>query len=1034
MQLLCTNCSRVLEFAGERPSFCAYCGQPLAEANPLHADLTVKFNGGPAETVGPYRLLRPIGSGGMGTVYEAEESASGRRVALKLLDGDAADSPEAMRRFRQEGRLMSQLAHPNCVFVLAADEDAGRPYIVMELMPGTTLKELIAEHGPLPPEEAVAKVLDVIDGLQEAHRLGVIHRDVKPSNCFVAPDGSVKIGDFGLAKQLRGDAHLTQSGTFLGTPLFASPEQIKGGAIGVRTDVYSVAATLYYLLTGQAPFQKSNATATMARIVSEAAPSMRSVRPELPAALDRVVLRGLERHPGRRWRDLARFRQALLRFMPDHPSIAGMGMRLGAYLLDAALFLALALLTRTALRWLAGPEELSLAVRLAMHGIFAGCWLAYFVWLEGLWGGSVGKRLLGLRVWRAHGSDPPGFRRALVRSLVFYAAFNLLSGLFDELAPAKEFGGWVLLWLAPKVAGLVVLVSTMRARNGYRGLHEILSHSRVVMLPRPDQRRLADDADGDRLRRSLVPAEGVPEALSSFRILGTVSTSGDTQVLLGEDSTLGREACIRLRGLAETLADATRRELSRASRLRWLTCGREGGRHWDAFVAPLGTPLTDIVPSGRRLGWRELRPILQNLTDELAAACADGTLPATLTLEQVWVQPNGQIQVLDFPLTGVAPASNSPSQRGEGKVPHPRPHPHEGGGKFLGLAPLSPTTRGVGRGEQEAAFDFLRQVAVFSLEGKPNVCPGQSVKAPMPLYARRLLDRLLGVRDPYRTLAQLQTDLAACHDQPVEVTRRQRAAHLAVLVTFLSLGLASMLAPTLSYGILFDAVAVRTLPHLIARDRRALQEIDTKGFFMAEEWANLDPAGDLRARLEKKLAMDRTQLDRSGQALGWLAGYLKLDPSDAIDGFFGGAPILDPREDFRKAVRSADFPDEDLRENTLRTIAVGISVWPLLWVLWAFVFRGGFALSLTGLALVRADGRKAARWQCAWRVLLTWAPVTLLLALSVWLNAHSGGLLVLYWIIWFSAVAVLVSYVVLALVFPTRSLHDWLAGTYLVPK
>src|SRR5262249_6709854 len=174
----------------------------------------------------------------------------------------------------------------------------------------------------------------------------------------------VKIGDFGLAKQLRSDAHLTQSGTFLGTPLFASPEQIKGGAVGVRTDVYSVAATLYYLLTGQAPFQKSNATATMARIVSEAAPPMRSVRPELPAALDRFVLRGLGRHPARRWRDLARFRQALLRFMPDHPSIAGMGMRLGAYLLDAALFLMLALLTRTALGWMAGPEDLSLGVRI----------------------------------------------------------------------------------------------------------------------------------------------------------------------------------------------------------------------------------------------------------------------------------------------------------------------------------------------------------------------------------------------------------------------------------------------------------------------------------------------------------------------------------------------------------------------------------------------------------------------------------------------------------------------------------------------
>jgi hypothetical protein len=287
---------------------------------------------------------------------------------------------------------------------------------------------------------------------------------------------------------------------------------------------------------------------------------------------------------------------------------------------------------------------------------------------------------------------------------------------------------------------------------------------------------------------------------------------------------------------------------------------------------------------------------------------------------------------------------------------------------------------------------------------------------------------LLGVRDPYQTLAELQTDLATSRDRPAEVTRRQRAAHLAVLVTFLSLGLASMLAPTLSYGVLFDAVAVRTLPHLIARDQRALQALEAKGK------GDLDPDGDLRIRLQQKLDLDAAQQERSRQALGWVAGYLELDPSDAIERFFGGAPVQDPEEDFKKAVESADHPDEDLRENTLRTIAVGISVWPLLWVLWAFVFRGGFALSLTGLALVSANGRKAARWQCAWRVLLAWAPVTLLLALSVWLNAHYGGLLVLYWFIWFSAVAVLLSYVALAVIFPTRSLHDWLAGTHLVPK
>ena len=274
----------------------------------------------------------------MGRVYEAEEAATGRRVAVKLISAEYAGSPDAVERFRREGRLASGVAHPRCVFVLAADEAAGRPYIVMELMPGETLQDLVDRDGPLPPDQALVKILDVIDGLCEAHRLGVVHRDVKPSNCFLEADGRVKVGDFGLSKSLVGDAALTRTGTFLGTPLFASPEQIKSEAVGPQSDVYSVAATLYCLLTGRAPFQGGDSAATLARIVSEAPPPMRSLRPRLPAALDRVVLRGLERDPAKRWRDLDEFQAALLPFLPDRLSIGGLGVRFGAFLIDYALF------------------------------------------------------------------------------------------------------------------------------------------------------------------------------------------------------------------------------------------------------------------------------------------------------------------------------------------------------------------------------------------------------------------------------------------------------------------------------------------------------------------------------------------------------------------------------------------------------------------------------------------------------------------------------------------------------------------------
>src|SRR5262249_7217029 len=151
--------------------------------------------------LGEYRLLRRLGAGGMGTVYEAEDAA-GVRVAVKLIAPGRGLSAEAVERFRREGRLARAITDPRCVLVRAADADAGQPYIVMELMPGDTLKDLVEREGPLPPGRAVALALDVIDGLRAAHRLGVIHRDVKPGNCFLDADGRAKVGDFGLAKAL----------------------------------------------------------------------------------------------------------------------------------------------------------------------------------------------------------------------------------------------------------------------------------------------------------------------------------------------------------------------------------------------------------------------------------------------------------------------------------------------------------------------------------------------------------------------------------------------------------------------------------------------------------------------------------------------------------------------------------------------------------------------------------------------------------------------------------------------------------------
>ena len=216
----CPNCRARVEYLTLLPRFCSSCGRALiakqsattidyappsgSETPPAEAEtLPPAAPDVPAaedfpETLGNYRLLRRLGSGGMGTVFEAAEIASGQHVALKLISPPFATASDSLERFRQEGRLASKISHPRCVFVLAADEDQGRPYIVMELMPGGTLDDLVRQNGPLSPEQAIRKMLDVIDGLNEAHEIGLIHRDVKPGNCFLEADGRVKIGDFGL--------------------------------------------------------------------------------------------------------------------------------------------------------------------------------------------------------------------------------------------------------------------------------------------------------------------------------------------------------------------------------------------------------------------------------------------------------------------------------------------------------------------------------------------------------------------------------------------------------------------------------------------------------------------------------------------------------------------------------------------------------------------------------------------------------------------------------------------------------------------
>src|SRR5262245_13235123 len=196
-----------------------------------------------------FEIERELGWGGMGVVYLARELRSGRELALKVLPSELCASEEAFGRFQREAVLAASISDSRCVFVYGAHQFEGSPAIAMELVRGKTLEQVIKRGETVPVRQAVRWTIELLEGLDAAHHAGVLHRDVKPSNCFVTEDGHVKIGDFGLSRSLDTDVHLTQSGAFLGSPLYAAPEQIKGRKVDERSDMYTAAATLYALLT-----------------------------------------------------------------------------------------------------------------------------------------------------------------------------------------------------------------------------------------------------------------------------------------------------------------------------------------------------------------------------------------------------------------------------------------------------------------------------------------------------------------------------------------------------------------------------------------------------------------------------------------------------------------------------------------------------------------------------------------------------------------------------------------------------------------
>ncbi len=277
----------------------------------------------PGDTIaGKYALVRLIGEGGMGVVYEATHIRLRQRVAIKILRPDLPGFEMVVARFEREARAAAKLQSIHTARVIDVDLLAGGlPYIVLEYLEGRDLDAELESTGPMPVEEAVDVVLQVADAMSEAHALGIVHRDLKPANLFVCRVGDgtrrvVKVLDFGISKSESEDARLTPSHEYFGTPYYAAPEQLRAAwTADARSDVWSLGTILFELLSGQTPFV-GTPTSVIARVVTEPVPWLHNIRPDLPRELARIVMRALERDPNERFQDMNELAQALKPFAP----------------------------------------------------------------------------------------------------------------------------------------------------------------------------------------------------------------------------------------------------------------------------------------------------------------------------------------------------------------------------------------------------------------------------------------------------------------------------------------------------------------------------------------------------------------------------------------------------------------------------------------------------------------------------------------------------------------------------------------------
>ncbi len=955
----------------------------------------------PGEQLGHYRIVRTLGQGGMGAVFEADDLDSGRRVALKALS-HTLDSPEARERFFREGRLAASINHPNSVYVFGTEEIGGTPVISMELVSGGTLQDRVNAHGPLPIGEAVDCVLQIIAGLEAAQRIGILHRDVKPSNCFRDTDGTAKIGDFGLSisTNLRLEPALTVTGAFLGTPAFCSPEQLRGEELNARSDMYSVGATLFYLLTGRTPFEAKNVVQLLATVLEHRPPSPRKYRASVPRGLAGVILRCLEKQSGDRFKSYQELAQALTPYGSVAPTPATLGLRFLAGYLDMMVLSAVGLVVQLLVfgDLMAAMDFFFKQSPGAYPAMLAGLLVAilYYALLEGIWGATAGKAICRLRV-AAPDNNPPGVWRGLLRAVVYVVGPAVPSWLIVGGNPQVYLDGSGLVQLLSGLTFyilLALLFCTARRRNGFAAVHDLMTHtrvhSRIALLARP----------------VLVVSETAPAAVETqpqigpYHVLEPLGKTGDAEWRLGYDLRLLRKVWIRVVPPGTPPVPAPWRNIGRAGRLRWLTGRRAPEENWDAYEGVSGQPLANLIRACQP--WTPVRFWLHDLAVEISAAEKDGTLPAALELERVWITGDGRAKLLDFPAPSLATAVRLSDVTTQPEV------------AAACLPPLLPPSQ---RTQQ-----FLSEVAAAALAGRRCAMTAGDVPVPLPLHARDFLKRLPQLSDA----GAVATALKPLLSRLAVVSRWRRVAVVAgcvalpLFATAMSLlGFAALEKWNQAYPGLMDLGAL-------------LQQRSTMQFFGKAERMPGDQqyavyiATHYRSLITNEAAWSGpiARATIKGDARRFAEQSVVEHPAPGEKEIAEAEAALKP---YAGRVTPPDFSVQPIFPliviNVTLAIYVGIPA-----LLAALLFRGGLVLRISNVTFVQRDGVRASRLRVFCRALVAWSPVALaILLFALYHRTHPvmGAAL---------GYALAGALTVVSLALPRRGWPDYLAGTWPVPR